>query len=241
MTVPPLLPAIGYPWTPPATSGLLTRDGYKQVNGTPHIIDQLETDTVRHGSVPFADRTLVLAVGSNASAGVLARKLWDSLDPGVPFASGTIVGVAVGHLAKVSARGFIPAAPFPAPGARTRLWGSWLTADQLTALDATEPNYRRVRLTQDDYHFTFDDGTVPDAYDVYESLVPLLVENGTTIGLRPQQQLFDELGGPFTDADPDRLDVSAASDWLYQHRAHQPVRLNHPVRLYSPAVQTSLA
>ena len=241
MTVPPLLPALGYPWAPPATSGLLTRDRYWPVNGTPHIIEQVEADTIRHGGVPFTDRTLAVAVGSNASPHVLARKLWDVLDAGVPFASGTVVGIAVGHLATVATRGFIPAAPYPAPGARTRLWGSWLTDEQLAALDATEPNYRRVRITQDDYHFTFDDGTVPDSYDVYESLVPLLSDGTNPLGLRTQRELFDELGGPFANADPDQLGVSAASDWMYQHRAHQPVRLLHPVRLHSPAVQTSLA
>lgn len=46
----------------------------------------------------------------------------------------------------MSRSGYIAAAPFHHPGARTDIVVTWLDPTALTALDATEPNYDRVSV-----------------------------------------------------------------------------------------------
>ena len=48
--------------------------------------------------------------------------------------------------AHVSRPGYLPATPVPDAGAGSELWVVWLDAPALAAIDATEPNYERVRL-----------------------------------------------------------------------------------------------
>lgn len=135
-------------------------------------------DVPRHG------RTLVLAVGSNASAAVLRRKL-AGVDPSVPSAECTVAGLAVGHSAHVSADGYIPAAPFASPGARTPLRAGWFTPQQLAALDRTEPNYDRITLSTARFPLELD----VEAFDVYRSRWGILAHEGTAIGFCGQRQL----------------------------------------------------
>ncbi len=92
-------------------------------------------------------RTLMVAVGSNASRAVLATKLADVGGVDIRPARVVVSGIAVGYSGHVSARGYIPAAPFASPGANTPLTAFWLDDDQLAALDRTEPNYHRLTVT----------------------------------------------------------------------------------------------
>src|SRR5690625_6972049 len=65
------------------------------------------------GAAPLADRTLVVAVGSNQSPAVIAAKYrrFGLVSPvTTPFLSCTVQELAVGHSAHVSARGYIAAA-----------------------------------------------------------------------------------------------------------------------------------
>ena len=122
-----------YPWT----AGLATRTGRLTAGG------------LREG--PLGDdlhsRVAVVAVGSNASPTVLARKLGPVLARGLPVAVGSVEGLTVGHSAHVSARGYVAAAPVRGGGAHPVTVG-WFDPDQLAVLDATEPNYRRVTLPE---------------------------------------------------------------------------------------------
>ena len=84
----------------------------------------------------------LLAYGANASPERLERKL-----PGARVAAlaGTLRDYAVVHSAHVSPYGAVPATIVPAPGAEEPVH-VLLVEGGPARLDATEPNYRRVRL-----------------------------------------------------------------------------------------------
>ncbi|MCK0111667.1 hypothetical protein MWU75_05900 [Ornithinimicrobium sp. F0845] len=156
----------GYPWSEPVRTGLLGDRGFDQ--GSPGDLD---------GRVP------VVAVGSNASPVVLAGKLARLLGPGLPVAAAEVHGLAVGHSAHISARGYVAAAPVQGDGVRS-LTVCWFDEAQLATLDATEPNYRRVQLP----------GSMPclvagaplTGAEVYESVHGVLGEDGTPLELLDQ-------------------------------------------------------
>lgn len=117
----------------------------------------------------------------------LARR---GVDPRVAVAPYRAAGIAVGHSAHVSVRGYIPAAPYPAPGVTSGLHISWFDDEQLAALDATEPNYDRVPF-----------GDV----DLYVSRWGVLAVGGVPIPLTAQRDLHRLLahagaGGDVIDA-----------------------------------------
>jgi hypothetical protein len=98
-------------------------------------------------SLPMTSLTPVLAVGSNASPAQLRRKLGNAgLPTLVPVTGVTVRGLAVGVSAHVSRPGYLPATPVPGVGVESSLWVLWLDDASLTCIDATEPNYQRVRL-----------------------------------------------------------------------------------------------
>jgi hypothetical protein len=98
-------------------------------------------------SPPAAARTPVLAVGSNASPAQVRRKMANAgLPTQVPITAVRVRGLTVGVSAHVSQPGYLPATPVPDPAAESALWVLWLDAAALDAVDATEPNYHRVRL-----------------------------------------------------------------------------------------------
>ncbi|MGV9482233.1 hypothetical protein [Gordonia aichiensis] len=135
--------------------------------------------------------TLVVAVGSNASRAVLSAKLADVRGADILPARVVLSGIAVGYSAHVSARGYIPAAPFVSRDARTTLTAFWLEDDQLAALDHTEPNYHRLTVTTTSYPpRELADGVEPasaaDAhtpvreFDLYASLHGVLTDGHST-------------------------------------------------------------
>jgi hypothetical protein len=100
------------------------------------------------GGAPVASLVPVLAVGSNASPAQVRRKLAHAgLPTLVPITAVSVGGLAVGVSAHVSRPGYLPATPVPDDDAVSNLWLVWLDADALTAIDATEPNYERIRLS----------------------------------------------------------------------------------------------
>ena len=84
----------------------------------------------------------LLAYGANASPERLAQKL-----PGARVAAlaGTLRDYAVVHSAHISPYGAVPATLVPAPGAEETVHVLLIEGGP-ERLDATEPNYRRVRL-----------------------------------------------------------------------------------------------
>lgn len=178
-----MLDPLDYPYDPIDRPGLLTADGF--VPGAP----------VAPGAaaVPGVGEAL-LAVGSNACAEVLVGKLTGLLGS-LPAAPCTVADLAIGHGAHVSRPGFLAAAPFRRAGARTDAVVLWPTAEQLSALDTTEPSYDRVWLSAERYPLWV--GTVrPTGCWVYATRFGLLTNPARQpLSLRSQVEVYQSLRG----------------------------------------------
>ena len=214
-----------YPWLgPSATSALLLADGVVDLEPgadggaddagshqdsavpaqpaedqvTP-LVDRAAIEQVlaAAGAAPLAERTLVLAVGSNQTPWTIARKYRRSgrdIDVTTPFVRCTVHGLAVGHVPSSAAPGYLPAAPYRAEGERMELVATWFDEEQLAVVDRTEPNYDRLRLEAADVPLALATGERPAHVDVYASRWGVLARDGVPIPLRHrQQELFDEL------------------------------------------------
>lgn len=150
------------------------------------------------GAAPLAERTLVLAVGSNQTPRTIAGKYRRSgrvLQVATPFVSCTVRGLAVGHVPRPAARGYLPAAPYRADGERMELVATWFDAEQLAVVDETEPNYDRVSLPTARFPVSLATGGQPVQIDVYASRWGILAHGGPIPLRHRQQELFDELMG----------------------------------------------
>lgn len=188
--------ASGYPWADEhlRTAAALTwnAEGY----------------TAGPGPVDVRGRTAVAAVGSNASPAVLVRKLSPGGPGVVVLEPGKLPGVRVGHSAHVSLGGYIPAAPYAAPGATDVLVG-WFEPAQLALLDATEPNYERRHL-------------VDAGLDVYVSRWGVIAIAGVPVPLCTQHALLARLRPPALEAGGHLGDPAVAahmSRWLQAEHA----------------------
>ncbi len=152
----------------------------------------LDDELRRRGVAGMAQRVAVAAVGCNGSTEVLRAKLAAvaALGPVVPIAPAMMTNLAVGHSAHVSAPGYLAAAPFHAPGARTPVVIAWLDEAQAARLDATEPNYVRRSLSRSDYPVRLtDSGETLDGVAVYESVHGILTDGRVPLPLRSQTQV----------------------------------------------------
>jgi hypothetical protein len=144
-----------YPGVWPADSGLL--DGNRL----------LPLDRLRH-----EDRAPVLAVGSNASPAQLRHKMAQyGITSPIPMVRTRVTGIDVGVSAHVSLLGYVSASPFEAPGVVRELFVTWLDAEQLAVIDASEGvplpdgNYQRAWLPAPEVQIELADGThLPGAY-----------------------------------------------------------------------------
>lgn len=178
-------------------------------------------------------RIAVLAVGSNASPAVLARKLGTQLHHGVPLLPVQVHGMVIAHSAHVSQGGYIPAAPARKEQATTAAVLTWYAPAQTELIDATEPNYRRRRLPGQ-IHLSAPGQQTPAAWwqqgpvQVYDSTHGVLGVDGDPLTLRPQPQVLAWLNArlPGPDLSPqDLLDpaIGAAVRAQMQHQGlHQP-------------------
>ena len=197
------MPPAEYPWATWPVAGWVRADGVRRVD---HI-SQAQVD----------GRVGVLAVGSNASPAVLARKLDELLADEVAIHPVRVSGMTIGHSAHVSTPGYIPAAPAARPGSWTEAVLTWLTPAQLARVDATEPNYRRrplpahvrVTTTGPASDFLCPPGLIaqtsgsgregdPEAADpsvvplhLYDSVHGVLARNRQVLTLRPQRDVLD--------------------------------------------------
>ncbi|MGW2525316.1 hypothetical protein ACWC09_52030 [Streptomyces sp. NPDC001617] len=173
-----------YPGVWPAESGLLDGDRLQPLDRLVH-----------------EDRTPVLAVGSNACPGQLRHKMTESgITSPIPMVRTRVTGIDVGVSAHVSRLGYVSASPFEAPEAVRELFLTWLDAEQLAVIDASEGvplpygNYRRAWLPAPEVRFELEDGTrLPGAY-VYVNRRGVL-HNGTEAprGHPGQRELITEL------------------------------------------------
>ncbi|MEV7193269.1 hypothetical protein AB0N81_15915 [Streptomyces sp. NPDC093510] len=207
----PALQPLTYPGLPATVPSLLTGAELLELRPRPGGLGAWTVDGAGHGprrslddvlaalgQAPVAARLPVLAVGSNASPGQLSHKLTRRGVPGtVPMVPVRLRGLGVGCSAHIGRAGYVAAAPFAAPSARTTLVVSWLDAAQLPAVDATELlNYRRVPLPGDAYGMTLPSGEPLDGAYVYVSARGILADPVTGLprpGGGDQAALLDAL------------------------------------------------
>lgn len=201
-----------YPWVGEAVrSALLLEEGIVDLDprggvpGPTEALDEalvdvaaIEQALAAEGAAPLAERTLVLAVGSNQTPQAIARKYrraGGAVATATPFVRCTVHDLAVGHVAHIAAPGYVPAAPYRAAGQRMELVATWFDDAQLDVIDATEPNYDRIRLSAEEFPVALATGQRPAHADVYASRWGVLAQEGRPFPLRHrQQEMFDELG-----------------------------------------------
>lgn len=166
----------------------------------------LDQTLAAHSAAPMSERVAVAAVGSNGCQDVLRRKLFgarpglsptdgpshDQVGHAVPMTPATVAGLGIAHAAFVSRPGFIPAAPAEMSGETASVVLTWLDRDQLARLDATEPNYHRVRLVDGRSRTTC--GRRVLGVDVYASRWHVLRDGPRPMRLTTQSDLFVRLG-----------------------------------------------
>jgi hypothetical protein len=201
-----------YPWLGPAVrSALLLSEGIVDLDppgGVEAPSEELpaalvdaaaiEQALAEEDAAPLAERTLVLAVGSNQTPQTIARKYHRAGRPmqvTTPFVRCTVHDLAVGHVAHTAAPGYVPAAPYRAEGERMELVATWFDDEQLAVVDATEPNYDRVRLSTEEFPLTLATGEEPVQFDVYASRWGVIAQHRPIPLRHRQQEMFDELVG----------------------------------------------
>jgi hypothetical protein len=120
-------------------------------------------------------RQAVVAYGSNANPDVLREKLAGVRPTLVPMLHAELRDFDVVYSAHVSPRGAIPATLAECPGTRTTVFVLLLGAEQLAALDETEPNYDRVPLPRS-AELNPEFGAVADAHAYLSKHGPLSVD-----------------------------------------------------------------
>ncbi len=124
--------ALSYPYAAP-------RHSFVQVGERTLDLDAVDVD--------LSTRIPLLAYGSNAAPEVLRRKLGADAEP-VPAIRGVLHDFDAVYSAHVSAYGAVPATLWRSPGAELPVFVVGLTARQLTAIAATEPNYERESFAE---------------------------------------------------------------------------------------------
>jgi hypothetical protein len=151
----------------------------------------------------FAGRVPVLAVGSNACPGQLRHKMAAvGIASPLPMVRTRVTGVDVGVSAHVSLMGYVSASPFHAPGTARELFLTWLDAEQLVVIDASEgvpvPTgaYDRAWLPSADVPIEPDCGPVPSGAYVYVNRRGVLRDGtGAPRGHPGERRLLTELLG----------------------------------------------
>jgi hypothetical protein len=130
--------------------------------------------------IDLAERTALLAYGSNGSPEVLGRKLALSADP-VLVEPAWLHDFDVVYSAHFSPYGAVPATLQRSLGTAVRVAVLHLTPEQLTLLTATEPNYEATML--EDVRCELADGVVRSELSAYLSRHGCLLVDGAEVAL----------------------------------------------------------
>ncbi|QLJ01858.1 hypothetical protein HZZ00_13025 [Streptomyces sp. NEAU-sy36] len=152
----------------------------------------------------YADRSPLLAVGSNACPGQLRHKLaeFGLGSSTVPMVRATVTGVRVGVSAHVSRMGYVSASPVESPGEAVGLFVLWLDRRQLDVIDAGEGaplpagNFRRAWLPAPDVRVELADGVALPGVHAYVNRRGVLRDGTGAPRAHPgQRPLLTELLG----------------------------------------------
>lgn len=173
--------ALGYPYAAPWQPFVQLR--HQTLDPTELEIDQ-------------AERTAMLAYGSNAAPEVLARKLALSDQP-VLVVPAWLDDFDVVYSAHISPYGAIPATLQRSPGTRARVHIVYMTSAQVGLVAATEPNYELALL--EGAVCRLEDGEAIDDPAAYLSRHGCLLLDGAEVALAAVQASdrgFAELAEP---------------------------------------------
>ncbi|MBY8888678.1 hypothetical protein K7472_28105 [Streptomyces sp. PTM05] len=225
----PVLAPLAYPGRPVPGPGLLCDEellplradggpvGGWAVGGRGAGLDAVLRDA---GVAGTDERLPVLAVGSNACPAQVRHKLvLAGLPVAVPMSPLRVRGIAAGVSAHISLAGYVSASPYGSGVSVATLAVGWLDADQLAAVDATEPHYHRVTVDGDAFPMTLPGGTrLPSAALYVHRHGVLALDGRTPLTARDQPALLRRLLGA-SDAlrallgpDPDAWVATVAAD-----------------------------
>lgn len=144
------------------------------------------------------DRIPVVAIGSNASPLVTRSKIsrygMRGTTKTVPMFPATMKNMGVGYSGHFVSGGYIPAAPYHDEGGELEVTVSFLTREQMYAIDSTEPTYRRELVSKELYPVTLPNGEVLDAAYIYATRFGVLRGvDGFPIPLASQASLYSLL------------------------------------------------
>lgn len=163
--------ALAYPFDAPANSFVLRAGTAEPLDGDPP-------------AALFRDRTPVIAHGSNRAPEQLLRKFGDTAE--IPVSRAWLADYDVVYSAHVTRYGSIAANLQHAPGTRTAVAVTWLTAAQLTRMHETElggENYYYGRMEAIDLALEAGPAQGLRAAAVYLSAHGCLAQNGAALGL----------------------------------------------------------
>lgn len=146
--------------------------------------------------IDLAERTALLAYGSNGSPEALGRKLALSADP-VLVEPGWLHDFDVVYSAHISPYGAVPATLQRSPGTAVRVAVLHLTPEQLRLLSATEPNYEAGLL--EGVRCELAGGEEKTELAVYLSRHGCLLVDGAEVALiavPARDRRFPEMGEP---------------------------------------------
>jgi hypothetical protein len=146
--------------------------------------------------IDLAERTALLAYGSNGSPEVLGRKLALSADP-VLVEPAWLHDYDVVYSAHISPYGAVPATLRRSPGTAARVTVLHLTPEQLRLLSATEPNYEASTLA--DVRCDLAGGGTMTELAVYLGRHGCLLVDGAEVALiavPARDRRFAEMGEP---------------------------------------------
>jgi hypothetical protein len=149
---------LDYPGSRPDYSFVYYRGEVYQVEARgPALSDLRVTDSVSDmaldeflascGDAPLADRTAVLAVGSNGCPGRLEEKYGVMPDAAIPVLLGSMTEAAVVYSRRLASYGALPATYLLRPGASSGVFVTLLTEGQLKVMDDSESlgeSYQRI-------------------------------------------------------------------------------------------------
>lgn len=202
--VSPIADPTVYPGAPVGFSCLLTHDDVWPLEIGPDgwLVDfsgerfDVEAALDRLGAAPMAERTPVLAVGSNASAAQLRRKWAGEAHMAVPLTWVDVTGLGVGFSAHVSKAGYVPYAPLKSTGVSARFVVSWLTSAEVAVLDATEPNYVPTVLDGAAFPAVLENGQGLKSFTVYRGRWGVICgEDGAPVPAGSQEAALALLAG----------------------------------------------
>jgi hypothetical protein len=151
-------------------------------------LDRLDFDAELSvlGAAPLADRTPVLAYGSNACPAQLQRKYEHATcSPVIPMTRGWARNLAIGYSDHESRYGAVPATTIVSEGVYTEVFIGWLDAEQFVELDESEArNYERRPLDLVAHELYVSDGPSPPRVEVYESMRGIFTYDGLTPGVK---------------------------------------------------------